>query len=288
MTLTVQELTKDYQKKKALDCVSFELTNGVYGLLGPNGAGKSTLINLIVGVLSPTSGTICCDGTDVHSLGASYLEKIGFLPQNPRFYKNFTALEFLMYISALKDIPKKRRKENALELLEFVNLSDERNSKIKTFSGGMRQRIGIAQALLNDPKLLILDEPTAGLDPRERIRFRNIIAKLSSNKIVIYATHIVSDIESVANQVMLLRKGILLHVAPPTDLIRTVAGKVWEGELSHSELSAYIDQYQISNIFQEGEKYLTRIVNETPPKSEMRSVSPTLEDVYLYFFGDDE
>jgi len=225
MLLEIKNVSKQYPKTLALDQFSAELTSGLYGLLGPNGAGKTTLISIITTLLSPSSGTVLYNGKPVG--GRDYMKIIGYLPQYPRFYKDFTAQEFLLYMAAMKGLDSKYAPTRVAELLEQVNLSEHKNKKIGAFSGGMRQRLGIAQAILNDPEILILDEPTAGLDPKERVRFRNIISKLSSDRIIILATHIVSDVECVAKEVILLKEGKLLHKASPLTLQTALTDKVY-------------------------------------------------------------
>jgi ABC-2 type transport system ATP-binding protein len=227
MVLEINDISKKYGSKYALKNFTAVLKNGVYGLLGPNGAGKTTLINIITGIIFPTSGYVLCDGVSTYKLKLDFISKIGYLPQHPVFYKDFKAREFLHYMCALKDINRKEAKNRTEQLLEVVNLTNEADKKIGLYSGGMRQRLGIAQAMLNDPQLLILDEPTAGLDPKERIRFRNIISKLSANRIVILSTHIVSDIEYIANEIILLKNGELLRKKKPSELLRDVKNKVY-------------------------------------------------------------
>ena len=209
MELVIDRLTKQFQNKIAVDRVSLRLNNGVYGLLGTNGAGKTTLMRMLCGILQPTSGTIAFDGMDVREEG--YRAILGYLPQDFGYYPEFTAMGFLLYMAALKGLPKHSAKRRANELLELVCLQEMGRKKIKTFSGGMKQRLGIAQALLNNPKMLILDEPTAGLDPKERVRFRNLIGQLGKDSIVLLSTHIVSDIEHIADEVLMMKNGNLIY-----------------------------------------------------------------------------
>ncbi len=288
MELTIWELTKQYGTKTALDKLNLKLNNGIYALLGPNGAGKTTFINMLVGILHPTSGEILCDGKSILNCEREYLSQIGYLPQNPSFYKQFTAEEFLKYMCLLKDITKDEISLNVDKLLEAVNLSDVRKKKIGSFSGGMKQRIGIAQALINDPSLLILDEPTAGLDPKERIRFRNILSKLSRNRIIILATHIVSDVEYLADRVILLKEGKMIAEKKPAELLEEIKENVWSLSVKEEELESYINTFAVSNAaFEEG-AYRLHLVSKKQPSDEATLASPTLNDVYLGCFGEDE
>lgn len=285
MNITFENLTKRYGKKAALTDFSATLTPGVIGLLGANGAGKSTLLNLFVGGLKGDGGRILVDGVDVKKLGRRFLSYLGYMPQYPTFYQNFTVLEFLRYLCAVKDIPAKIGEARARELLDIVNLSDGAEKKIGALSGGMRQRVGIAQAMLGDPKILVLDEPTAGLDPRERIRFRNLISRFSDNRIILLATHIVPDIEFIAEQVLLLKEGRLLRQGSPAALTAEIEGKVWQ--FTTTQESRFRDM-KISNMHRNGKEVLLRILSDTPPTENGALVPPSLEDVFLYHCGEGE
>lgn len=220
MELTIDRLTKQYKNKIAVDRMSLKLTEGVYGLLGANGAGKTTLMRMLCGIQNPTSGQIKYNGTDIKVLDDEYRNILGYLPQDFGYYPEFTAYDFLMYISALKGLSKQKAEMKINELLKIVGLEDERKHRIKTFSGGMKQRLGIAQAMLNNPKILVLDEPTAGLDPKERVKFRNLIGSFSSNKIVILSTHIVSDVESIADEIIFMKAGKQILTGTPEELLK--------------------------------------------------------------------
>lgn len=224
MELEFKEVTKKYGDSLALNKFSIILENGVYGLLGPNGAGKSTLMNLITDNIKRTSGSILYDGKDILELGAKFREKLGYMPQQHGIYGNMTAKEFLMYMSAIKGVKRNEAKNQVDRLLEIVNLSDVAGKKLGEFSGGMKQRVMLAQAVMNEPEIIILDEPTAGLDPKERIRIRDYIKELSENKIVILATHVVSDIEKISKEILLMKKGALIQRGTPSELIKAV----WE------------------------------------------------------------
>lgn len=288
MQLTIRNLTKQYGSKPALNKLNITLNNGIYALLGPNGAGKTTMINMLVGILQPTSGEILCDGKPILSCERDYLSQIGYLPQSPSFYKQFSAEDFLSYMCLLKDIPKKQIAAKVNELLESVNLSDVRKKKLGTFSGGMRQRIGIAQALINDPSLLILDEPTAGLDPKERMRFRNILSKLSRDRIIILATHIVSDVEYLADWVILLREGNLVSMKKPAELLQEIKTDVWGFSVTEEELETYINTFGVSSVTYKEGMYHLHLLSKEKPAEHAENVPPTLNDVYLECFGEDD
>ena len=282
MKLELENITKLYGRHQALREVSASLTEGVYGLLGPNGAGKTTLINILIGILPASGGMIHLDGENTVQMGGRYFDQIGYMPQYPQFYANFTVLEFLSYLCQLKAV--KNARERIDEVLAFVNLQENGKQRIGALSGGMRQRLGIAQAILNDPKLLVLDEPTAGLDPGERVRFRGLISRLAPGRIILLATHIVSDVECIAKEILLLRKGRLVTQGTPAELEHRIQGKVWETSVSAADMALLGDRYCISNMKQEGERFLLRIVSDAQPLPDAVPAAPNLEDVFLHTF----
>jgi len=285
MELSLDRLTKQYGRKIAVDCVSATLKPGVYGLLGANGAGKTTLMRMLCAVLESTSGEVLLDGKEVTSMGADYRNVLGYLPQDFGYYPNYTAVEFLMYIAALKGIPKNVAKKRVTELLEVVDLSHVANKKVKTFSGGMKQRVGIAQALLNNPKILILDEPTAGLDPKERVRFRNLISAFSKDRIVILSTHIVSDVEFIAEDIIMMKDGQILHFGKTQEITTEIDGQVWECTVPTSRAEQYSETLNISNLRNiENNCTVLRVISEQSPMENAIKVEPTLEDLYLFYF----
>lgn len=287
MELSVSHLTKRFGEKRAVDDVSFTLFRGVYGLLGPNGAGKTTLMKMMVDLLTPTGGEVCLNGVNIRALGARYRDRLGYMPQEIGVYKSFTARRFLQYIAALKGLSGKAANRRIEELLALVGLREAANKKLGGFSGGMLRRVGIAQTLLNDPRILILDEPTAGLDPQERIRFRNIISELSERRIVLLSTHIISDMEFIAGEVIMLREGGVLAVDTTERLLCTVQGRVWAATVPHDALHAVKRRYAIGNLIQRPDGVEVRIVGNAPPAFPCRPVKPVLEDVFSYYFGGD-
>ena len=283
MELIIDRLTKQYKNKIAVDRISLTLNNGVYGLLGANGSGKTTFMRMICGVLKPTSGEVKFNGTDVSE--EEYRDSLGYLPQDFGYYREFTAYDFLLYMASLKGLTKQRGKEKANELLELVELSDVAKKKIKTFSGGMKQRLGIAQAMLNNPKILILDEPTAGLDPKERVRFRNLISRLGKDRIVLLSTHIVSDIEYIASTILMMKDGQIIHEGELDEIISEIEGKVFECSVDNKTSGNLIANYPIINIREESDKTFLRLVAEKSPCETAVAVSAVLEDLYLYYFN---
>lgn len=287
MELRIENLTKQYGATLAVNNLSAVLSCGVYGLLGANGAGKTTLMRLLCDIQTPTLGSVSYDGENIRECGEQYRNQLGYLPQNFGYYPDFTALRFLMYMSAIKGLSKGYAKQRSLELLDEVGLLKVKDKKIKTFSGGMKQRLGIAQAMLNDPKVLILDEPTAGLDPKERVRFRNLISAFSRNKIVLLSTHIVSDVEYIAGEILVMKKGELIHQGKPHEIIHSIDGKVWECSVPNSEVPLYQEHCNIGNLRSEGERTVLRIIGDEKPADAAVSVVPNLEDLYLYYFNED-
>lgn len=288
MQLVMDRLTKQYKSKIALDRVCLTLDTGVYGLLGANGAGKTTMMRMLCGILKPSSGEVLFDGKEINGLGENYRSMLGYLPQDFGYYPDFTALKFMLYISSLKGLNASYAKERSLELLDLVGLSEVRNQKIKTFSGGMKQRLGIAQAMLNDPEILILDEPTAGLDPKERVHFRNLISSFSKDKIVLLSTHIVSDIEHIAGEVLILKSGKLLHQGTAENIIKEIDGFVWECKVDPNDVDTWNNRYIVSNLKHENGIAILRVVSESKPSDDAVSVIPNLEDLYLYYFNGED
>lgn len=287
MELTFDRLTKRFQNKIAVDRFSYTMTNGVYGLLGANGAGKTTLMRMLCTVLKPTSGEILYNGSGIEGMGAEYRDILGYLPQNFGYYPDFSARDFMLYMASLKGIPRHAAKRRADELLHMVGLADAAGEKIRAFSGGMKQRLGIAQAVLNDPKILVLDEPTAGLDPKERIRFRNLISDLSQDKIVVLSTHIVSDVEYISDQILMMKKGSLILSGNPTELCAEASAMAWTLTVPEREVSRYETSTCICNLRHMGDMAELRIISKEKPAPGAQSVLTNLEDLFLYHFVDE-
>lgn len=280
--LEIKNLTKKYGDKIALKNFTYSFENGVYGLIGPNGAGKSTLMNILVDGIVRTEGKVLYNGEEIIKLGKQYRNIIGYVPQQQGIYPNFSAEEFLNYMANLKGIRKKDIPNKIEEVLKFVNLYEVRKEKLGGFSGGMKQRILIAQALLNNPQILILDEPTAGLDPKERIRIRNLIARMSMDKIVIISTHIVSDIEFVAGNIVFLYYGELIRKGSPKELLNELKNQVFEKIISNNEIENYNSKFLVSGLMSASGGIKIRYIDKSRVTSNEYSVEPNLEDYYLY------
>jgi len=286
MRLSITNLGKQYRRDFwGLKDFSLEIKPGILGLLGPNGAGKSTFMRMLATITKPTEGTISWNDIDVAKSPDALRAVLGYLPQDFGVYPNLTAVEFLEYMAAIKGLSAQATKQRIDELLQIVNLKDAAKRPLGGYSGGMKQRVGIAQALLNDPRLLIVDEPTVGLDPEERVRFRNLLSDLSGERIVILSTHIVSDVEATASHIVLINKGLLLREAAPEDLLKQLDGKVWEWTVSSDDLSALKQKHIVSGTIRRSDGVAVRVVSADQPQSQARSVNPNLEDAYLYFVG---
>ena len=282
MQLRIDQVGKSYRGKGwALRNFSLEMGPGVLGLLGPNGAGKTTLMNIIATITRATEGTVTWNGADLARQPDAVRAVLGYLPQDFGVYPNLNAVEFLEYFAAVKGLDRASARRRIDELLTLVNLADVRKRPLGGFSGGMRQRIGIAQALLNDPQLLIVDEPTAGLDPEERVRFRNLLTDLSGDRIVILSTHIVSDVEATATEIALISAGSLIVHAPPEDLLREAEGRVWEWVIPSADLSAAKERYLISGTVRRADGVHVRLLSECAPPGAV-PLTATLEDAYLH------
>lgn len=287
MQLELKDLTKKYGDFTALDHMNITFTPGIYGILGANSVGKSTMMNLLTDNISRTDGQILFNGTDILKMGKDFRRVLGYMPQQQGFYEQMTAYGFLCYMAELKGLPKKQAKADIDKLLEITNLTDVKHKKMGGFSGGMKQRVLLSQALLGNPKVVLLDEPTAGLDPKERIRIRNFISSLSRDKIILLATHIVSDIESISDQIILMKKGKMVDIGTPTALTDSVIGKVAELPCPMEQLEEIQNRYKVGNVFQRNSETWIRVIgDDLPLGGKTVTEHLTLEDVYLYYLGE--
>jgi ABC-type multidrug transport system ATPase subunit len=283
MKLTIEKLSKQYRRDfYGLRDFSLELGPGVVGLLGPNGAGKSTLMRILATITRPTAGRVLWNSQDISKTPNALRATLGYLPQDFGVYPNLNAIEFLEYIAAIKGLDGRAARQRIEELLQVVNLAEAARRPLGSYSGGMKQRVGIAQALLNDPQLLIVDEPTVGLDPEERVRFRNLLSDLAGERIVILSTHIVSDVEAVATEIVIINHGRKLQHNTPECLLQDLDGKVWQWVAPSTDLPAMKQQHIVSGTVRRSEGVQVRVISDSAPASAAELVSPTLEDVYLW------
>ncbi|MEG0395452.1 MAG: ATP-binding cassette domain-containing protein [Anaerovoracaceae bacterium] len=287
MALLTHNLCKNFGDKTAVSNVNITLEKGVYALLGPNGAGKTTLMRMICGLQMPSNGDVNWNDTNITTLGSDYLEKIGYLPQHFGFYPSYTPKQFMLYLAQVKGIPRRFATQQTQQLLCKLDLADVQNKKIQTLSGGMIRRLGIAQALLGNPEILILDEPTAGLDPKERIKFRNLISDYSSGRLVLLSTHIVSDVECIANHIIMMKQGRILFSNSPSNIISQSGIRVWECNTSVDESKILVQNYSIVNQYLEENHVRLRLIAKNKPHATALEVPANLEDVYLYYFTEE-
>lgn len=285
--LTISDVGKEYGNFTALQKLNIQFENGIYGLLAPNGAGKTTLIKMLVTLIKPTSGEILYNNKPIEALGESYRELIGYLPQHFGFYKHYSPQKYLRYLAALKGMEKSMVDQRIDEVLEMVALSDVKHKKMRKFSGGMIQRVGIAQALLGNPKILILDEPTAGLDPKERARFRHLLSDLARERIILISTHIVSDIESIANEIVMIRDQTLLYKGSITSICQNLQGKIFEVTMPYEDFAVFRKQYLTLEEKQEQGHMLVRFYSSKREEAEWKLVVPVLEDVFLVEYANE-
>lgn len=285
MELRIDHMTKQFKDKRAVDDVSLTLTSGVWGLLGANGAGKTTLMRMVAGILQPTKGEIYYDGVEIGTLGAAWRDVFGYLPQEFGFYPEFTVKNYLEYMAALKGLTRADTKKRICDLLELLTLSDVQNKKIVKLSGGMKRRVGIAQALLNEPKVLFLDEPTSGLDPGERVRFRNLLSEFAHDRIVLISTHIVSDVEYIATQNAVMKDGAIIARGTTEQLVQQIAGKVWSARIRPEELTRWEHRLRVVSLRNEEDGSIAmRYLAEKPEVPQSKHIEPRLEDLYLWLF----
>lgn len=287
MELTLQNITKKYERVLVLNDISLTLKPGIYGLLGANGAGKTTLFRIICRLMEPTHGSIKFNGKNVNQQAEAYRTNLGFLPQDFSYYPDFTGMRFMLYIAALKGLNNAVAKKRSLELLKQVGLEEMKDIKIRKYSGGMKQRLGIAQAMLNNPQILILDEPTVGLDPKERVKFRKLISSFANNKIVILSTHIVADVEYIADEIIVLKKGMILNKGTTDILLKEIQNHVWECFVNMDQINLFEDKFIVSNRKYTENGAVLRIVSTNQPALNAKKVEPSLEDLYLYYFREE-
>lgn len=287
MELTLQNITKKYERVLVLNDISLTLKPGIYGLLGANGAGKTTLFKIICRLMEPTHGSIKFNGKNVNQQAEAYRTNLGFLPQDFSYYPDFTGMRFMLYIAALKGLNNTVAKKRSLELLKQVGLEEMKDIKIRKYSGGMKQRLGIAQAMLNNPQILILDEPTVGLDPKERVKFRKLISSFANNKIVILSTHIVADVEYIADEIIVLKKGMILNKGTTDILLKEIQNHVWEFFVNMDQINLFEDKFIVSNRKYTENGAVLRIVSTNQPALNAKKVEPSLEDLYLYYFREE-
>lgn len=287
MELTLQNITKKYERVLVLNDISLTLKPGIYGLLGANGSGKTTLFRIICRLMEPTHGSIKFNGKNVNQQAEAYRTNLGFLPQDFSYYPDFTGMRFMLYIAALKGLNNTVAKKRSLELLKQVGLEEMKDIKIRKYSGGMKQRLGIAQAMLNNPQILILDEPTVGLDPKERVKFRKLISSFANNKIVILSTHIVADVEYIADEIIVLKKGMILNKGTTDILLKEIQNHVWECFVNMDQINLFEDKFIVSNRKYTENGAVLRIVSTNQPALNAKKVEPSLEDLYLYYFREE-
>ncbi len=284
--IQVEHFSKKYGNFTAVDDISFTVDEGsIFAFLGPNGAGKTTMIRILADVLRPSKGRVLCNGRDIHAMGDEYRAKIGYLPQNVSFYGDFTGKDYLEYSAALKGMEKSMARKRIEELAYVAGLQNDLDRKCAAYSGGMQRRLGIAQALLDNPEILILDEPTSGLDPYERIKFRNIISAYAKDRLVLLSTHIVSDVEHIAVQIMMMEYGVIQYTLTNVDYIKKMDGRVWLVKMPAEQLVEYQNQAVISNVIAKDDYMEVRVIDESKPAREAVRAVPTLEDAYLYIFN---
>lgn len=286
MDIKITDLTKRFGEFTAVNHLNMTMKSGVYGLLGVNGAGKTTFMRMLCTLLKPSEGSITCDGKDIFKMDGDYRKILGYLPQDFGYYPEFTVEDYLLYVAAIKGIRPVVAKKRVKELIAGVGLQKLAKKKMKKLSGGMKRRVGIAQAMLNNPRILILDEPTAGLDPNERIRFRNLISELAENRLVLLSTHIVSDVEYIANEILLMKDGEVKHRGTAKELIDTMDECVWKCYVDKNEVSHYMRRYKISNMKSDALGVELRIISQKKPMKEAIMVEANLEDLFLYYFGE--